>query len=182
MAMVEGQIEFEDIDDRFEAIYRAETRADLAAVAADLPTPIAPRLPSAGHPMPRSNFSVFGDVKIGGWIEVVGGQMSCNTVFGDTVLDLSTAKLPPEVLIKTASVFGDVTVIIPDGVRAVAEGMTVFGNRKVDLSMPRDDAPIVRVRLNHVFGNVRLYSLSRVPKGKFRKLWRRLREVHGDRR
>lgn len=178
-AMAEGLIQFEEIDDRFDAIYRAETRADLAAVAADLPTPASPS-PTIGHPLPSSNFSVFGDIKIGGWVEVTGGEMRCSTVFGDTVLDLSTAVLPAELTIRTSSVFGDLTVIVPDGTRAVAEGMTVFGSRKVDLSMARQGAPIVRVKLSHFFGDVRLYSLSRVPKGKFRKLWRRLREVHGD--
>jgi hypothetical protein len=175
-AMVDGYIGFDEIDDRFDAIYRAETRADLAAVAADLPVPSSPEPPTIGHPLPMSNSSVFGDIKVGGWVEVAGGEMSCSTVFGDTVLDLSTAKLPAELFVRTSSVFGDLTVIVPDGARAVAEGMTIFGSRTVDLSPPREGGPLVRVKLSHVFGDIEMYSLSRLPEGKFRKMWRRLRE------
>ena len=36
-AMADGDVEFEELDDRFAQVYRAETRAELAAVVADLP-------------------------------------------------------------------------------------------------------------------------------------------------
>lgn len=173
-AMADGHLDFEEIDDRFESIYRAQTRAELAAVIADLPAPPAPIPPTGGHPLPRSNFALFGDLKVGGWVEV-DGDLSYTTVFGDQVIDLSSARLPDEVTITTYSVFGDTVVIVPDGVRASAETILLFGDRRTALTPPRTDAPMVRVKSTKLFGDVKLYSLSQVPEGRFRQLWHKLR-------
>ncbi len=173
-AMADGHLDFEELDDRFEQVYQAETRADLVAVVADLlqrPTP-APR--SGGYPLPSSSVGVFGDLKVGGWV-AVDTDLTYSVVFGDIVVDLSSADLPDEIVITARSVFGDTVVIVPDGVRASVESALVIGDRKVDLAPARPDAPTVRVKSYKVFGDVKLYSLSRVPEGRFRKLWRSLR-------
>ena len=173
-AMVEGHLDFEQIDDRFDAVYRAETRADLAAVVADLPAPVAPPPPEIAHPVALTGFNLFGDSKIGGWVDV-DGDLSHGVLFGDIVIDLSSARLPPEVTVRTFSLFGDTVVIVPDGVRASADAVTLLGDRRVDLSPPRPGMPTVRVKAVGLLGDVKLYALSRVPEGKFRRLWRLLR-------
>lgn len=173
-AMADGHVEFEELDERFALIFKAETRADLAAVVSDLPTPPAPGPAPAGHPLPRSNVSLFGDIKVGGWVEV-DGDLSYSTFFGDIVIDLSSARLPPELTISTYSFFGDTVVIVPDGIKAAAESVLLMGDRRTDLAPPRHDAPMVRVKGFKVLGDMKLYSLSRVPEGRFRQLWRKLR-------
>jgi len=173
-AMAEGHVEFEELDDRFEQVYRAETRAELVAVVADLPQRPTPAPVSPGHPLPATSFSLFGDVKVGGWV-AVDTDLSYSTIFGDIVIDLSSASLPDEVVISSYSVFGDTVVIVPDGVRASLESVLLFGDRRSDLVPARSGAPTVRVKAVKVFGDNKLYSLSRVPEGRFRKLWRSLR-------
>jgi hypothetical protein len=71
--------------------------------------------------------------------------------------------------------FGDVTVILPDGVQATLESTTIFGSRKEVLSPPVNGMPYVRVVAATLFGDVKLYSLSQVPEGRMRKLWKALR-------
>lgn len=173
-AMVEGHVDFDELDDRFTRVFEAETRSELAAVVADLPSPPAPAAAFAGHPAPATSISLFGDVKVGGWL-AVRNDLTAFALFGDIVIDLSTASLPDDVTITAYSVFGDTTVIVPDGVGATIEGVTLFGDRKSALSPARLGAPTVRVVSYKLFGDVKLYSLSLVPEGPFRRLWRTLR-------
>lgn len=175
LAMSRDEVRFDEIDDRFEAVYAAKTRAELDRVIADLPTPPAPVAPPPGHPVARQNSTLMGNVKVGGWIDVQA-DMVYGTVFGDVVVDLSSAALPDEVTITSWNVFGDTVVILPDGVRASMEGFIGFGDRKIDLTDPRHGAPLVTVKVYKLMGDAKLFSLSRVPEGRFRKLWRKLRE------
>ncbi len=173
-AMVDDAITFDELDDRFAAIYRAETRADLAAVVADLPQPPAPRPAVRGHLLPSSSFSLFGDLKVGGWV-AVDSDLNYGALFGDIVIDLSSAELPDDVQITATSLFGDTTVILADGVRASVESLVLFGSRRTDLAPARDGSPTVRITARKAFGDVKVYSLSRIPDGPFRKLWKALR-------
>lgn len=175
MAMSREEITFEEIDDRFAAVYRATTRAELDRVIDDLPTPPAPIPAPPGHPVPRQTSAFIGDVKVGGWIEI-HSDMTYGTVLGDVVVDLSSANLPDGVTINVWGLIGDTTVILPDGVRATMEGFMGIGDRKVDLTDPRHGAPLVTVKVTKLLGDSKLFSLSRVPEGRFRKLWRKLRE------
>lgn len=174
-AMADGHVEFEELDDRFDKVFQANTRAELSAAVDDLPTPSAPPPKPAGQPISKTSFSLFGDLKIGGWIEV-DTNLNYTTIFGDVVLDLSSAEVPSEITVSTFSLFGDATVIVPDGVKATMETVQIFGSRKTLLSPPYPGAPMVTMKSTAVFGDVRLYSLSQVPEGRLRKLWRSLRK------
>jgi hypothetical protein len=175
MAMSREEISFEEIDDRFAAVYSATSRAELDRVIDDLPTPPAPAAPPPAHPVPRQSLSLIGDVKVGGWIEIQS-DMNYGTVIGDVVVDLSSATIYEPVTITVWSLIGDSTVILPDGARATLEGFMGIGGRKVDLTDPRHGAPLVTVKVIRLIGDTKLFSLSRVPEGRFRKLWRKLRE------
>ena len=58
--------------------------------------------------------------------------------------------------------FGTVEVIVAEGVDALLDGSTVFGNRRVELaSVPRlAGTPRVIVRARSVFGDLRLRGLT----------------------
>ncbi len=174
-AIGEGELEFAELDDRFDAVYAAATRAELEAVVADLPAQAAPEpiTPVAAHPAPRSSFVMFGDLEIRGQVSVTGSLRATN-VIGDTTIDLSAAELGDDVTITISSVIGDTTVIVPDGVRASLEANTILGDRKVVLSDGREGSPIIRVNGLSLIGDVNLYSLSRVPESIFRRIWKRL--------
>ena len=173
-AMAEGHVRFEELDDRFEAIYRATTHGELEAVRADLPGPPPPAAPVPVHPLAPVTYSLFGDIKVGGWISVAG-DVAYGSGFGDVFVDLSSARLHRNCTVRVRALFGDVTVILPDGVQATLESTTIFGDRKQLLSPPVAGMPYVRVVAATLFGDVKLYSLSQVPEGKLRKLWKALR-------
>ncbi|MGH1490770.1 MAG: DUF1707 SHOCT-like domain-containing protein [Acidimicrobiales bacterium] len=173
-AMADGHLDFEQLDDRFDKVFRAENRAELTAAVADLPVPAAPGRVQPGQPIAKRSFSLFGDLKAGGWIDV-DSDMNYTTIFGDVVIDLSSADLPRDLTVSTFSLFGDATLIVPDGVRASIETLQVFGSRKTNLSPPNPGAPTVTMKSTTIFGDARLYSLSQVPEGRLRKLWRSLR-------
>lgn len=174
-AVGEDRLPFDELDDRFDAIYAATTRSELDAVVADLPAPAAPPpvRPAAAHPAPRSSVVLVGDLEVRGPLSVSDGLKATN-IIGDTTIDLTEAELGADVTITINSVIGDATVIVPDGVRASLEATTVLGDRIVRLSDARPGSPIVRVNGFSVIGDIKLYSLSRVPEGIFRRIWKRL--------
>lgn len=173
-ALAQDVVPFDEADDRFAAVFEARTRAELDAVVADLPAPPAPQARPVGHPLPGTSISVFGDSRIGGLV-AVDGDLRFITVFGDVVVDLSAATLPEEVTITTWTLFGDVTVIVADGDRASLGAIRVFGDQRNRLVPARPGASTIRVRTRSLFGDARLYSLSQLPEGKLRALWRHLR-------
>lgn len=102
--------------------------------------------------------------------------MTFGTFLGNVTVDLSSASFRQDTTVTIWNFGGDVTVILPDGVRSTLEGFMGLGSRKIDLADPRHGAPLVTVRAYHGLGDTKLLSLSRVPEGRFRKLWRKLRE------
>ena len=174
LAVARDEIEFDQLDDRFGAIYRADTKGELEAVTADLPVPPAPLPVVLGHPTPPSAFALFGDIKQGGHLEVEG-NVSYTTVFGDVTLDLSSTRLKDGTRIVTQTVFGSVTIILPDGVRVSRQTLTIFGDLREDLSPPLPEAATIHVVARSVFGNAKIYSLSRVPEGRLRTFWKAFR-------
>ena len=173
-ALARGEVDFDELDDRFGAIYAADTRAELEAVTADLPVPPPPVAPVPGHPMASTGFALFGDIKKSGDFEVEG-EITYGLLFGDAVLDLSTSRVKDGTKISTYNLFGDSVVILPDGVRVRRSNMTVFGSQKEDLTPPLPGAPTVTLSRFVLFGDTKVYSLSRVPEGRLRKLWRSFR-------
>ena len=115
-ALANDQLEFAEVDDRFDAIFRAETRAELDAALVDLPAPTQPPPPAPlRHLAPSNNFVLIGDLKIGGWLDF-GTELTATTVVGDLLIDISSASIPPEGLTITARMLvGDIKVILPDG-------------------------------------------------------------------
>lgn len=171
-AMVDGYVRFDELNERFAAIYAAETLGELELIRAELPGPPDPP-PAPMHPATPTSYSVFGNVKVGGWISV-NGDIFHGSVFGNVFVDLSSARLPG-CTISARTFFGNVTVILPDGVTVSRKSTTVFGNKTEVLSPPIAGMSQVHVSATSIFGNVEIYSLSKVPQGWLRKLWKALR-------
>ncbi|MEM8925501.1 MAG: LiaF domain-containing protein [Actinomycetota bacterium] len=176
-ALAEDHIEFDEIDDRFAAVYAAEDRAALEAVAADLPELDQPPPPvDARHLAPVSRFALVGDVKVGGWL-TVEEDMTIISGVGDITVDLSSAAIGDGgVTVKTWSLVGDTRVIVPDGARVQVETISVLGDDAEAVTPPIGNGPVVRVRSFSLIGDTSVYSLSLVPVGALRRLWSALRK------
>ncbi len=175
-AMVDELISFDEIDERFEAVYAATTRAELALVTEDLPQLPPPIVARQAHPMAPTHVSVFGEIKKSGDI-AVDSDVSFRSVFGTVVVDLSAAcAITDGVTVTASSVFGEVAVIVPDGHRIVVDARSVFGSSVDEFSAPLPGSATVQVKVSSVFGGTKVFSLSRVPEGRLRRMWNSLRD------
>ncbi|MGY1639896.1 DUF1707 domain-containing protein [Geodermatophilus sp. SYSU D00703] len=159
-ALAEGRIDLHEFGDRVEGAYAAVTTADLGRLVADLPPDAPPPVEIVGTRVPETLSSVFGDVKVGGTADV---PRLVSTVFGDIRLDLRNLRTDAERIdLVLGTVFGDVDVVVAEGVDAEISGWTVFGDRKTRLApVPRvAGTPRVVVRARTVFGDLRLRSLA----------------------
>jgi len=80
------------------------------------------------------------------------------SLFGDVVLDLREARVTgPEMRIEAGTVFGDVDLIVPEGVEVEARSRTVFGDTEQEAgeAAPRH-APRIVLSGGSVFGDVRV--------------------------
>ncbi|MDT0278394.1 DUF1707 domain-containing protein [Blastococcus goldschmidtiae] len=164
-ALAEGRLDLDEFGQRAGAAYAAVTTAELAALVADLPAEAPVEI--VGTRAPEEQTSVFGDITLAG--PTVPRRAS--TVSGDVRMDLRGLRTVPrkrEVLpadrldLYLSTVFGDVDVVVAEGVDAQIQGRTIFGDRKVDLApVPRvAGTPRVVVHARTVFGALELRSLA----------------------
>lgn len=175
-ALAEDLIPFDDLDNRFAAVYGASSRAELERVAAELPTPqFHPPPPTARHPAPSSQFSVIGDIRIGGWVSM-GDRLTLTDLIGDIMVDLSSASFGPEgITVDVRSLIGDAKIIVPDGARVQIETTLIVGDKRQALAPPVEGGPLIRITGFQLIGDLRVFSLSLVPDGPLRRLWSKLR-------
>ena len=104
--------------------------------------------------------SVFGDItRTGPW--PAQRRLSPVAVFGDIDLDLRHFATPAgELAITAVAPFGNIDVLVPDGVHVDVGGFTVFGSKKiaVDNDTPNESAAVIRVRGFSLFGSVKVSS------------------------
>jgi hypothetical protein len=159
-AVGEGRINLDEFGQRADAAYAAVTRAELDLLVADLPDhPFRP-VEIVGQRSAEEVSSVFGDVKLA---VSTSPPQRASTVFGDIQLDLRGLRTGADrVELHLSTVFGDIDVIVAEGVDAELRGRTVFGNRKVQLAPVERLAgtPLVVVHAKAIFGDLRLRSLA----------------------
>lgn len=170
-AVGEGRIDLDEFGQRAGAAYTAVTRAELELLLADLPTAAAPRAEVVGTRTPEEVSSVFGDVTLS-----VGGTppRRVSTVFGDIRIDLRALRTDADRIdLFLSTTFGDIDVIVAEGVDAELQGRTVLGNRKVELAPVQRLAgtPLIVVHGRAFFGDLRLRSLA---PGESASRWRAL--------
>jgi hypothetical protein len=159
-AVGEGRIDLDEFGQRAEAAYAAVTRAELDHLVADLPADAPPRVQIVGQRPVEELSSVFGDITL---TVTSTPPQRVSTVFGDIRIDLRGLRTGADRIDLTLStVFGDIDVILAEGVDGELHGRTIFGDRKVDLApVPRlAGTPLVVVHAKATFGDLRLRSLA----------------------
>ena len=102
---------------------------------------------------------LVGDITISG----PSVPLRVSTVFGDVRMDLRGLRTGADRLdLYLTTFFGDVDVVVAEGVDAQIQGRTVLGARKVDLApVPRvSGTPRIVVHARTVFGDLKLRSLA----------------------
>jgi len=158
-AAAEGRLTFEELADRLEVATAATTRGELEQVTSDLPVtagaPAAAPAPADLAPVKQS--SLFGDVKRSGqW--TVPPNSKWESLFGDVVLDLREARVTAaEVTIDAGSFFGDVELLVPEGVLVEVRSRAVLGSIKQEAGGSASPAaPRIVLVGGTVFGDVKV--------------------------
>jgi len=176
-AVGEGRIDLDEFGQRVDAAYTATTTDELDALLADLPGDRVEIVGEVVDPGPIS--SVFGDIKLAA---TTGVPRKAATFFGDVRIDLRGLRTADDtVYLQLGTFFGDIEVIVSEGVAAQLEGWTFFGSRKTDLAaVPRlPGTPRVVVRGWTFFGDLKLRSLA---PGESASRWRAVMDRLAQRR
>jgi hypothetical protein len=155
-AAAEGRLTFEELADRIGVAASATTRGELERLTADLPVP-AGAISRPPETPPTKQSSIFGDVKrSGAW--PVPARSRWETLFGDVVLDLREARVTaPEVTIDAVTAFGDVDLLVPEGIVVEVRSRTLFGNIRQeagDTGPP--GAPRIVLTGGSLFGDIKV--------------------------
>ena len=104
--------------------------------------------------------SVFGDItRRGSWPS--RGRLSPVAVFGDIDLDFRPAGMPVDQVVVTAvAPFGNIDVLVADGVQVDVGGFTLFGSKKINVgdATTSESGTVIRVRGFSLFGSVKVSS------------------------
>ena len=162
----EGRITLDEFSDRVGDVYNARTVAELDAVVQDLPVPWSPEASShteADEPRRRTRSvrwlaAVFASSHRGGRF-TLDDESAVIAAFGDCTLDLSEASIEgPNPLVTAVAMFGNVTIVVPEGIDVNLQGLPLFGSTRCDTGSTRalPGSPVVTVRAFAVFGDVRV--------------------------
>jgi hypothetical protein len=185
-AFAEGRLSVEEHAERVDAAYAAKTAGELVPLTEDLPVHQAGARPEpapAPAPLPEvagenaNLVAVFGGAtRKGRWR--AGSRLRAIAVFGGVEIDLTeTVFEAPELVIYCTSVFGGVSIRVPEGVTLHGGGAGIFGGFDVrQEEAEQAGAPVVRVIGAAVFGGVD----AKVKRGKLLgQLGARLRKQLG---
>jgi hypothetical protein len=149
-AVADGRLGMDEFEERLEAVYKARTLGDLAAVTADL-------LPAEQQPLRLDTGQVSAifkkEYREGRW--VVPATLPVTAMFGTTKLDLRDAIMQTRhVVINATLVFGGLEIHVPEGVEVirVTKDKTVRLTRRPTAP----DAPVIEVRTSNFLGEVKV--------------------------
>ncbi len=156
----EGRLTFEELADRIEGAAGARTRGDLRALLGDLPAEL-PATARAGSPAGavEEHRASFRDLRRDGrW--TVPPRSRWRTIFGDVVLDLREAAVAYDrIEIDATTVFGDVRLLVPEGIEVHLRGSSFFGDLRQDAGRHAPaGAPVVALDARTTFGDVRVQA------------------------
>jgi hypothetical protein len=153
----DGRLTLEQFSVRVGAVWAAETPAEIERATADVaPTPIVGSALTVD-----SVTTIFSESKRRGRWRLKSSRLWLRTFFGSAGLDLRVV-ITSERTIEIAGLclFGQVTVIVPEGVEVDLTGAVVFSNHDLRLAaVPRvPGTPEVRVDIATWFGQVQVVS------------------------
>lgn len=156
----DGRLTLEEFSVRVGAVWAADTSAELALATEGLVAP-----PPVGTQTVERVVNVFGESRRAGRWRLPRALRVTNA-FGSCVLDLREAVVGAEAIahnsvsIYGTCAFGEVRVIVPEGVEVDLGGANVFGSRSIRLAPVARVAgtPVVEVRINVWFGEVSVRS------------------------
>ena len=150
-AAADGRLTFEELTDRIEAAGNAVMRSDLVSLTSDLPATAAVDL--AAQP---AAIRGVGDVKrSGAW--TVPADNSFRTWFGHIKLDLRQARLSAsETHIHARAVFGNVDLLVPEGVEVEVQARTQVGRTILHATSAGFGAPRIVLTGGTFFGDIKV--------------------------
>jgi len=171
-AMSNGQLSFEEFDERSKKTWATTYRDELDSLVADLidpntqPTyklPARPQsrevyVPKAAHVTPsdggtKRSLGMLGSASLSGDWLVARNHVSI-ALMGGNYVDLREARFAAqEITISAWAIMGAIQVVVPENVRVLSEGHGFMGafvirddeNVTIPVSALPDDAPIVRI-------------------------------------
>jgi hypothetical protein len=158
-AAAEGRLTFEELADRIEAASAAVMRSDLVPLTADLPVSVARIDDTPEH------VRTVGEIKrTGTW--AVPAETAFRTWFGDVKLDLRRARISStEIRIHAWSLFGDIDLLVPEGVLVDVRASATLGGVKQEPTDHVPGAPVIVLTGGTVFGDIKV---------RHKRLWEKL--------
>lgn len=148
----DGRVPLQEFSERVGAALAAETRDQLEAATAGL----EPAPPVGSTRTVSSIVAFFGNRRqMGRWR--LPGTLRARALFGDIYLDLRGVVVSDETVeISAVTLFGNLSVDVPEGVEVELTGFDVFGDRELRLTpVPRrSGTPLIRVRAYGLLGDV----------------------------
>jgi hypothetical protein len=174
-AFANDVISVAELEDRLEKVYRATTAAEAEALVVGLqqaPVPadrapgdsIALRDPSLERDSQRLNSILSSQSRRGVW--TVPRRLDVFALFSDTVIDLTHASLPQDIVeLHVRVIFASVRIVVPPGMRVVnrvgAFAANVESEPALDLAPMIPGSPVIRVSGSATFANLEIVSGDR---------------------
>ena len=153
----DGRLTLEEFSARVGAVWAAEDDAALEQATAGLAaTPIVGSAQSVDKVV-----TVFSDNKRRGRWKLRSGRLKLRNIFGSTEIDLRAVLTDQSVIeISGACVFGELKVIVPEGVEVDFVGSTYFTSRHIRLAaVPRvPGTPEIRIEVTGWFSSIEVDS------------------------
>jgi hypothetical protein len=159
-AAAEGRLTLEELADRIEAASGAVMRSELDALLADLPAALPAQIADSRE------VKAAGDVKrSGAW--VVPAESRYTSWMGNIKLDLREALISSyEVRIHAWTLFGNVDLLVPEGVQVDVQASARIGQLKQKADAPPvPGAPRIVLTGGTVFGDIKI---------RHKRLWEKL--------
>ncbi len=155
-AVGEGRLTLAQYSD-YAAVVWAPTvdQSELDAIAANTREPVPTRARSQS-----TILCILSDVKRAGRWALAKSTVAV-LIMGDLTFDLRSAIVgADESIITVVSIFGDSTLMVPDGVNVEVGGFDILGDREIDSGSvdPGPHAPTIRIRSFSVFGDLKVQS------------------------
>jgi hypothetical protein len=155
----DGRLTLDEFSTRVAVVWAADTSDELARATSGLALE-----PAVGTTATVERvITIFSESKRRGRWRFPAGALRTFTLFGSCQLDLREAITGADVIEITGTcVFGEVVLIVPDGVEVDLAGTAVFGSRDLHLApVPRvPGTPTIRVSITNVFASVEIRSAT----------------------